>query len=99
MKLLTKEVEKLLPPLRATEYDEDPICQVHFFHPMSSWDWFATEYDAEDKVFFGWVHGNFDELGYFSLDELESVKIMGLGMERDIAFKPTPLSVVKERYI
>ncbi|MEN5407683.1 DUF2958 domain-containing protein, partial [Aliarcobacter butzleri] len=36
------------------------------------------------------------ELGYFSLDELESVRgLFGLKVERDLSFKPTKLSKVK----
>jgi hypothetical protein len=26
-----------------------------FFHPFSSWTWYATEYDPEDKIFYGLV--------------------------------------------
>jgi DUF2958 family protein len=40
-----------------------------------------------------------DELGYASLQELESVRRpLGLGFERDLYFKPTPLSeIMNER--
>ncbi|MCL6481523.1 MAG: DUF2958 domain-containing protein [Firmicutes bacterium] len=36
------------------------------------------------------------ELGYFSLDELESIRgPLGLKVERDLYWKPVPLSKVK----
>jgi len=37
------------------------------------------------------------ELGYISLEELASlVGSFGIGVERDISFQPTPLSVIKK---
>lgn len=63
-----------------------------FFHPASQWRWFATEYEPNTKIFFGYVTGVEDEFGYFSLAELESVKCpFGLGIERDRYFKEQPL--------
>ena len=96
MKLLTQEILKSIPPLRGQENESDPIVHVKFFTPWSNWTWYATEYDPEERLFFGWVVGFEKELGYFSLDELESVKgQFGLKIERDIHFKPTRLSVIK----
>jgi Protein of unknown function (DUF2958) len=52
-------------------------------------------FDGED-VFFGWVMGFEQELGYFRLSELESVRgPLGLQIERDVHFPPTRLSEVK----
>jgi hypothetical protein len=56
-----------------------------YFHPLSSWRWYALEYDPHDRLFFGLVCGFEMEFGYFSLDELESLRIGGLGIERNIA--------------
>jgi hypothetical protein len=91
MKLLTKEILAKLPKLYANEKKkpEDVKVIVKFFHPMSSWTWLATEgeYNEDgDFIFFGLVKGHEDELGYFSLRELESVKVRGLGIERDRFF-------------
>ena len=95
MKLLTKEILKQIPNLYAQEKSKDPIVYVKFFCPWSSWTWYATEYSPEDKVFFGYVCGFENELGYFSLEELESiVGPGGLKIERDIHFKPTKLSEI-----
>ena len=95
MKLLTQEIRKKLPPLGSQAENLDPIIQVKFFCPWSHWTWFAYEFDGED-VFFGYVKGDFDEYGTFSLSELESVKgPLGLGIERDIYFIAKPLSQCK----
>jgi hypothetical protein len=95
MTLLTKEIESLLPPLYGTENQDDPMVWAKFFAPWSGWSWCATEFDQED-LFFGLVVGLEEELGYFSLRELESVRGPGgLRIERDLYFEPTPLSRVR----
>lgn len=97
MKLLTQEILNKIPPLRSQEdKGEDAIAYVKFFTPSSDWTWYATEYDPLNREFFGLVQGFEEELGYFSLDELENVKgPMGLGVERDMYFTPTPLKDLK----
>ena len=74
----------------------DKICQVKFFHPFCSWTWYATEFDPESGIFFGWVDGDFPEWGNFSLDEMEAVKVRGLGIERDMHFKPKPMKEIPD---
>ena len=96
MKLLTKEIKKKLPPLYATEGQDDPMVQVKFFTPDSNWTWYATEFDGED-IFFGFVVGHYPEFGYFSLREMEAVRgPLGLPIERDLYFEPCPLSEAKK---
>jgi hypothetical protein len=95
MKLLTEEIRKQLPPIRAQEQSEDPTVYAKFFCPWNQWTWLAYEFDGED-VFFGYVKGDFDEYGTFSLSELESVVgPMGLTIERDIYFTEKPVSQCK----
>ena len=87
MKLLTKEIEERFKKIGSQENIEDPQIIVKFFDPTGSWTWYATEYDQDTKTFFGLVDGYEKELGYFSLEELESVKgAFGLGIERDRYF-------------
>ena len=89
MKLLSKEIEAQFPPLYATEDKESKDVPIiaKFFDPCSNWSWFATEYDPKKRIFFGFVKGFDAEMGYFNLDELESVKgSLGLGIERDLYF-------------
>ena len=96
-KLLTKDVARRLPRLYETQDDDDPVAQVKFFTPWSNWTWYATEFDGLD-VFFGLVHGHFEELGYFLLSELESARgPAGLLIERDKWFTPTPISELRNR--
>jgi hypothetical protein len=94
MQLMTDEIERTLPPLRATEHlGEGAIARVKFFAPWSSWTWYATEYDSDQRLFFGLVVGWEPELGYFSLTELQSLHGPGgLGVERDLYFQPKPLA-------
>jgi len=97
MKLLTKAIKNKLPKLNSQENIKDPKVQVKFFCPWNQWTWYGIEFDGED-LFFGYVIGFENELGYFSLNELKSIKgYMGLGIERDLYFKETSLSEIKEK--
>jgi len=89
MKLLTKEIEKKLPKLYSQEHEKNPRIIVKFFHISSTWSWYAYEGEKQkdgDILFFGMVHGHEKELGYFTLKQLEEIKIRGLGIERDKFF-------------
>lgn len=89
--LLTKELEKKLPPLYANEgKGKDAQALVKFFSPMSNWTWYASEYDPESRTFFGLVDGFEKEFGYFSLDEMEGVEgPAGMpSIERDLYWEP-----------
>lgn len=96
MQLLTEEIRQSLPPLYSTEdQGDDALVRVKFFTPTSSWTWYAIEFDGDD-LFFGLVDGLEKEMGYFSLSELESVVgPYGVGIERDLYFKPCPLRDVR----
>jgi hypothetical protein len=95
MKLLTQEIRKKLPDIGSQADNLNPTIIVKFFCPWNHWTWYAYEFDGKD-LFFGYVKGDFDEIGSFSLSELESVKgPMRLTIERDIHFRPKPLSQCK----
>jgi len=90
MKLMTKEIEEKIPALYSTEEAPfSPRVYVKFFHPLSNWTWYATEYDPATGDFFGFVDGDDRSLGGFNLKELESVSVMGLGIERDLHWDDT----------
>jgi len=93
MKLLPTEVAERLPPLRSQEEKGfDAIAQVKFFTPWTSWTWYASEYDPDDRLFFGVVVGHEREFGYFGLDEMEGIRGPGgLQIERDLYWTPKPL--------
>ncbi len=93
MMLLTKAIEAKLPAICSQEHVADPTVQLKLFTPDGHFTWYATEYDPKSRMFFGLVSGHEEELGYFSLTELESVRgLMGLPVERDMYFTPKPLS-------
>ena len=98
MKLLTKEILNKFPKLGETDGKDpkDVKIIVKFFTPDSNWTWFLTEYNGED-TFFGYVKEQFDELGYVSLSELQSVRgPMGLPVERDMYFGDHTLQEVMD---
>src|SRR5512135_2156342 len=87
MKLLTKAILAKLPALYSQEDKKDPMVVCKFFDPTGSWTWYVLEGSPVDKeglfdtdqekvdfLFFGYVAGDFPELGYFSLHELETCK-------------------------
>ena len=99
MKLITKEIEKQLPALYATENDEDPIVRLKLFTPDAQCTWFITEYDPEQDLAFGFatLNGLDGELGYISLAEIRTGRgRLGLPVERDKSFTPKPLSEAKK---
>jgi len=104
MMLLTKAIIKRTPDLRATDgQGDDAIVQAKFFHPMSNWTWFLLELEKDDTdprgitgVAFGLVSGHEIELGAFDMHELETVRVHGLGIERDMYWDPRPLSEVRK---
>ena len=100
MKFMTKEIEKKIPALYETDgkgKEEDKICYVKFFHPMCNMTWYAVEFNPQEGLFFGWVqNGDYSEWGYFSLGEMQSLVVRGLGMERDMYFDPKPMSEIAE---
>jgi hypothetical protein len=98
MQLMTNELRTSIPALYSQEgKGEDATVYAKFFTPDSNWTWLVLEYDGED-TFFGLVKGFETEYGYFSFSELESsIGPMGLGVERDISFKPCTLKEARTR--
>lgn len=93
MKLLTKELEVAFAKQGDTSQKKPRDIQViaKFFNPCGGQTWYATEYDPKTRIFFGFVSlfgDHNDELGSFSLDELEAVECppFGLHIERDRGF-------------
>ena len=100
MKLITKTLEERFEKIGCQSQTADPIVVAKFFDPCGSATWYATEYDAENKIAFGYVTGlAFDEWGTFSITELESIKRpFGLGIERDLYFKEQRFKeIIKEQ--
>ena len=92
MELLTQELKATLPPLYSQEHVKDPIARLRLFCPSTGWCWYVTEFDPTDGLFFGLVHGLEEEFGYFSLEELESVRVCGFEVVLDKTWTPRPVS-------
>lgn len=101
MKLLTKELIERFAAVGSQETVKDPIVIAKFFNAAGPGTWYATEYDPEERIFFGYVSifGDWnDEWGSFSLDELESYKgNFGCGVERDLYYYEQPISELVPR--
>ena len=97
MSLIPQDIVNKIPNLYETENQEEKICYVKLFLPSSSWTWYIIEIDKQDNnTCFGFVDGLEQELGYFTLRELENVKgLLGLRVELDSNFKPTKLSKIR----
>ncbi len=95
MQLLTQEIRRKLPPLGSQDgKGGKAVVHVKFFTPDSNWTWWATEFDGED-TFFGLVEGQFKEMGYFSLAELQDARgPLGLPIERDLHWTPRTLDEI-----
>ncbi|MFK5936930.1 MAG: DUF2958 domain-containing protein [Sulfurimonas sp.] len=96
-KLIPQTLLSDIPDLYETENQLDPIAHVKFFTPDSCFSWYVIELSKSDvNTCFGYVVGLESELGYFTLAELEAIHgPLGLSVERDLSFKPTPFSVLK----
>jgi hypothetical protein len=97
-KLITRKLRRHLPRLYDTEHQEDPIAWVKYFVSFSNWYAYGVEFDGTD-LFYGLVFGDYEELGYFSLRELEALPdTLELPVERDLYFKPKPLSQIRAEH-
>ena len=106
MKLLTKAILKKLPPLYSQI--EKPAAEITIpvkFFGGSACTWYATEYDPEEEIFFGFVTLGDPvnaELGTFSLAELKAARFrpFNLGIERDRHWDTTTTlqTVMDRRY-
>ena len=95
MELIPKEIKEQIPSLYATENQNNPTVFVKLF--LDSWTWYLTELSIDGDIAFGYVVSSFGaELGYFSLEEIKGIRTLGIGVERDLEFKPTKLSIIKK---
>jgi len=95
--LMPNNIARKIPKLYTQEDVEDPTVWVKFFSPYGRGVWYVTEFDGRDRMF-GWADLGHGELGYMSLNELQSMNRNGLPLvERDLSWKPMPLSKAKGR--
>ena len=88
MKLITDEIKAKLASNKGDANVDKPYLKL--FNPAGSGTWLITEIVDEDTLFGLCDLGmGFPELGYVSLQELESVTLpFGLKIERDMYFTP-----------
>ncbi len=97
MILLTSEHrEQLLANAERRDVDHTPV--VKFFNPLGAGVWLGTELDEDGDIMFGLADIGYPELGYWSLSEMQSVRLpFGMGIERDLLFTGDfPISVWAE---
>lgn len=95
MELIPQKIKDQIPKLYETENQIEPIAYVKLF--IDGWTWYITELSIGDTAF-GYIASPFGaELGYFSLEEIKEIRgSLGVGVERDLSFKPTKLSSIKK---
>lgn len=101
MKLLTKKLERSLPkPFELEGVPRGDLkIYAHFFNPMGEGDWFvlAGEHIENDFNFYGLQILDEFSIGFFSLRELESLKLpFGEKIRKSESFKIITLSELKE---
>ena len=91
------EALSTMPALYSTEREdaENHIFLMRFYHPLAQYSWYAVEYDPEDKVFFGWTDGDFQEWGYFYLLEMAFLEVRGVRIMWDVDFMPVRFGELK----
>ena len=97
--LMPDSIRKRLPKLYSTEKGliGDKVAYARYFFPMGAYTAYLLEYDPKSRIGFGAVTMGYGwELGNMSLDEMEEVKIHGLGIERDLYFSPKKLHEIAE---
>ena len=101
MKLITKELQKNIPAIYSTEEIplNDKIAVAKFFNPCGAGTWYVIEGQVEDDgdfLCFGLVDLHEKEFGYFSVGELESIRLpFGLTIERDLHFVPKAIGEIR----
>ena len=97
--LMPDSIRKQLPKLYSTEKGliGDKVAYARYFFPMGAYTAYLLEYDPKTRIGFGAVTMGYGwELGNMSLDEMEGVKVRGLGIERDLYFSPKKLHEIAE---
>lgn len=101
MKLLTEQIKKQIPSLYSTEQTplKEKLVICKFFNPCGAGTWYVIEGEQKenDFLFWGMVDLHEEEFGYFSLKELESLRLpYGYKVERDIFFSPCSMKKIRQ---
>ena len=98
MKLMTKEIQEKAEKQYDLGSDMEQIVVAKHFDAMGGWKWFLMNKKKDDSYCWGIVKGHEVEMGSFSIDELENIKLpFGMGIERDTLFEPMKAKDVWEQ--
>ena len=98
MKLMTKAIQEQAEKQYDEGSDMEQNVVAKYFDPMGSWKWFLMNKKKDDSYCWGIVKGFEVEMGSFSIDELESIKLpLGMKIERDLYFEPMKAKDVWDR--
>lgn len=105
MKFITQQLKTRFAQIGEQQDEKDPLVIARFFNPCGPTNWYAIAYYPERNLCFGYVEAliadcpHCDEWGYFSITELEAVKVppLGIGLERDIHFEECRFSELEIR--
>lgn len=86
--------EKVKQELAAAPNNETALVRYH--NPSGVAEWYITSYDADTKLFHGYVTGLHDELnGWRDITEKELIDLdtppLFIDRQQDLNFKPTPI--------
>lgn len=92
LRLITQDILEAAPKLYSSAHkapNEVPVV-AKFINPCGPGTWYMTEYDPVERRAFGLCVVYEPELGYFNVDDLESIEFdWGLGIQRDPLWKGT----------
>lgn len=104
MKLLTQDMKEMIikdyPLYSQDGKGKDAICIAKFF--IGNWTWYVLEGNNENDDFILYaivINGMYDEYGYVSLNELESLNVRGFQVERDLHFEKQPLKDINDKQL
>ena len=88
--LMPAELETSFREVAWTGLAHNPLVVARYFYPAWAATWYATEYDPDSEIFYGFATGlGFPEWGSFSLREwIDFEGTLGLKIERDLWFYP-----------
>lgn len=104
----TSERVKVIPAKRLEEVPElysseetslsETVAYIKLFFPMGAYTSYVLEYGREQGILFTLttMDGNYWELGYTSLAEIETLCVRGLRIEMDRSFRATRLGEIDE---
>lgn len=76
----------------------ETVAYLRLFFPLGAYTSYVLEYGREQEILFilATMDGNYWELGYLSLADIEDLRVRGLRIELDRGFRATRLGEIEE---